>query len=460
MSISGKPIGGQRAVVLAICLALITVFGSFVVAGASARSKSKAPAISSLSPGVGSTAGGTRVTITGSNFIGVTAVKFGKLKGSRLKVSSSRKLIVVAPKHSAGSVPVVITSKHGSSKAASWTYEKPDTLSIVAGVPGEAADPKAGPAAGSHLYTPYGVAVARNGDLYIADFNAYVVEKVTPSGRLSIVAGVPGQSGYPSTGRASKSKLRGPVGVAVAPNGDLYIADDFGSLIEKVTPVGKLTIVAGVLGEEGRPKAGKATQSELKSPVAVAIGPSGDLYIADQEANVIEKVTPSGKLSIAAGTGALGLPTAGRATKSDLSEPSGVAVSAHGDLYIADGQNNVIEKVTPSGKLSIVAGIKGHSGTPTQGRATKSQLNFPYGLAIAPNGDLYIGDYGNDVVEVVTPSGYLSKVAGIPGTSNVPTAGLATDSDLGHPSGVALDTNGDLYIADTGESLVEKVFAP
>jgi streptogramin lyase len=156
----------------------------------------------------------------------------------------------------------------------------------------------------------------------------------------------------------------------------------------------------------------------------VATDASGDLFIADYGNNVIEEVTPAGVLSVVAGDGKAGPPTPGVATDSDLNQP-GVAADDRGDLFIADYGNNVVEKVDPAGTLSIVAG-DGAVGSPAAGLATSTHLNEPSGVAVDSRGDLFIADFGNSVVERVTPAGVLSVVAGVPGQQGPPTAPTST----------------------------------
>jgi hypothetical protein len=130
-------------------------------------------------------------------------------------------------------------------------------------------------------------------------------------------------------------------------------------------------------------------------------------------------------------------------------------LDAHGDLFIADSGNNVVEEVTAAGRLSVVAG-DGEEGTPTPGPATSSELDAPAGVAVDAQGSLLIADSGNYVVEEVTAAGRLSVVAG-DGNQGPPTPGLATKSELGEPDGVAVDAHGDVFIADSGNNDVEKV---
>jgi sugar lactone lactonase YvrE len=170
-------------------------------------------------------------------------------------------------------------------------------------------------------------------------------------------------------------------------------------------PVYTISAFAGT-GTAGPPATGPALSSELNGPVAVAVDSTGDVYIADPSNYEVEKVTPAGALSIFAGTGTLGNPTAGPATSSDLTDPAGLAVDPAGDVYISDETSGEVVKVTPSGTLSIIVGT-GTQGTPTPGPATSSQLGSPQGLALDAAGDLYIADATAEEVLEVTPSGML-----------------------------------------------------
>jgi sugar lactone lactonase YvrE len=325
-------------------------------------------------------------------------------------------------------------------------------LCIVAGT-GRFGAPTPGPAISADLANPQGVAVDAAGNLYIADNLNHVVEKVTPLGALSVVAGT-GTYGAPTPGPATTSDLDDPSGVAVDAAGNLYIADNFNHVVEKVTPSGALSVVAGT-GTYGAPTPGPATSSDLGNPGGVAVDAAGDLFIADNFNHVVEKVTPSGALSVVAGTGSFGAPKPGPATGSDLGTPAGVAVDGAGDLYISDWGDFVVEKVTPSGTLSVVVGT-GNSGEPIPGPATSSHLDDPWGVAVDAAGNLYVADYFNHVVERVTPSGTLGVIAGT-GSQGAVTPGPATSSDLGEASGVAVDDFGDLYICDYLDDVVSVV---
>ena len=319
---------------------------------------------------------------------------------------------------------------------------------------------------------PDGLAVNASGDVFVSDRQNDVVDMITPSGELSLEAGVPGQPGRPTPGPATSSDLSDPTGLAVDAVGDLYIADaGKNQVVEEVTPSGQLSVVAGNprLKDEAV-KPGPANESELSGAVDVAVDQEGDLYVDDLLHAVVEKVTPAGLLSIAAGTsdtfgppepsgfllsGLNGYPEAFSATSSEFLFLAEAIAEDQGDLYIADSGAHVVERVNATGEAEVIAG-DGSSGAPSAGLATESPLQEPTGLAIDASGNIYIADPVNNVVEKVSPEGELSVVAG-DGTRGTPTPGSATASDLDAPVSVAVDAGGDLYIADLGNNAVEKV---
>ena len=272
---------------------------------------------------------------------------------------------------------------------------------------------------------------------------------------ITAIAGT-GTAGPPTVGAATSSKLNTPKGVAVDSSGNVYIADQQNNVIEKVTPGGQLSIIAGN-GTSGAPTAGPATGSNLSHPTGVAVDANKNVYIADTGNNDVEKITGTTLTVIAGqGPGPGGLPTNGPATASALNVPQGVAVDSSGDVYIADTGNNDVEEITGT-TLTVIAGsAAGTQGSPTPGAAANSDLNHPTGLAVDGNGNLYIADTGNDEVEKVTLGGTLSIFAGT-GSANFPTAGPATASDLDLPTGVATDGAGNVYIADNGDGDTEEV---
>jgi len=326
----------------------------------------------------------------------------------------------------------------------------PGTMSTVAGDGTWGYSGDGGPATSAQLASPYGVTVDTGGNLYVVDADNNRIRKVTPSGTISTVAG-DGTVGFGGdSGPAISAQLNHPYGVAVDFGGDLYIADTFNYRIRKVTPLGTISTVAG--------NGGLANSAQLDSPYGVAVDAGGNLYIADTRNHRIRKVTPSGMINTVAGNGTKGYGGDGDpATSAQLDGPCGVAVDAGGNLYIADTDNSRIRKVTPSGTISTVAGngTEGYSGD--DGPATSAELASPYGIAVDTDGNLYVTDTWNNRIRKVTPSGTISTVAGNGTEGYGGDGGPATSAQLSGPRGVAVDAGGNLYIADTDNNRIRKV---
>ena len=280
--------------------------------------------------------------------------------------------------------------------------------------------------------SPAGVAVDSKGDLLIADNGVKSeIDKITPAGVFSVVAGA-GSFGHPTPGTATSSQLWGPDGVAVDSSDNIYIADAGNNRIEKVTTDGTLSVIAGN-GDAGTPTPGPATSSRLFQPNGVAVDSSGNVYIADSTDNTIDKVTPGGTLSIIAGNGTTGRVVPGPATSSGLSYPEGVAVDSSNNVYIADHSNYAIEKVTPAGTLSIIAGT-GTRGDPTAGLATASSLDDLEGIAADSSGNVFVTNTNDETtsgvveLQVLSPPSAPTSVSASPGNAQASVTFTAPSS--------------------------------
>jgi uncharacterized protein (TIGR03437 family) len=278
------------------------------------------------------------------------------------------------------------------------------------------------------------------GSLYIADALNNRIRKVS-NGVITTVAGngTPAFSG--DNGPATNAELYLPYGVAVDAASNLYIADTFNYRIRNVSG-GVITTVAGN-GTEGFGRdTGPATSSPLYYPYGVAVDSAGNLYIADTDNQRIRKVS-NGVISTVAGDGP---------SPDYLSFPQGVAVDSAGNLYIADTNNHSIRKVS-NGVMTTVAGNGTHGFSGDNGPATSAQLYYPSGVAVDSAGNLYIADTSNSRIRKVS-NGAIVTVAGNGEFAFSGDGGLATSAQLYGPRGVAVDSAGNVYVADTNNGRI------
>jgi len=305
---------------------------------------------------------------------------------------------------------------------------------------------------------PFGVAVDSSGNVYTSDSGSARVIKTTPGGTTTTYAGT-GVAGYSGDGGAATSaKLDSPYGIAFDSSGNLYIADSNNNRVRKVTTGGTISTVAGtgVAGFSG--DGGAATAAKLDIPASVAFDASGNMYIAEQNNDIVRKVTSGGTISTFAGTTVAGYSgDGGAATSAKLTGPYGVVVDSAGVVYIADTGNNVIRKVTTGGTISTVAGGGGSSACSFTGTATSVSLNGPRRLAYDSSTDrVFIADRFNQCVRVLSGT-TISRIAGTGTTGYTGDNGPAVAATLSDPSALAFSSAGDLYIADTLNNVVRKV---
>jgi trimeric autotransporter adhesin len=281
----------------------------------------------------------------------------------------------------------------------------------------------------------------------------------TPHNFMITTAVGNGNWGYSGDGGAATSaELQAPYGIAFDSSGNLYIADSSNYVVRKVTPGGIISTVAGngIYGYTGN--GGAATLAELSFPAGVAVDPSGNLYISDIDVNVIRKVNTSGTISTFAGNGTAGYSgDGGPATSAQLGGPFYMDTDSSGNLYIAEYYSCVLRKVTPGGIISTVAGngINGHSGD--GGPATSAQLAGPSGIDVDSSGNLYITELDGSTIRKVNTSGIISTVAGNGTPDYTGDGGSAISATLNYPMDAEMSPSGNLYIADTSNNVIRMV---
>jgi len=317
-------------------------------------------------------------------------------------------------------------------------------ITTVAGGGGTSPDVDGTAATSAFTDVMAGVAVDAAGTFYFSEFTYNQVRKVPSSGVLGTAAGNGTQGNSGDGGPARSAELGRPYGLAFDNVGNLYIADTLSNSVRKVTPEGIISTYFKM------PNSGV--------PTGLAVDSAGDLYIADQQNSLILKVSSGGTATTVAGTSTAGFSGDGDAAASaQLNGPTGVAVDASGNLYIADTLNNRVRKVSSDGIITTVAGNGSLSYSGDGGPATSAQLNGPQGLAADHSGNVFIADFGNNRVRKISSSGIITTVAGngVAGFSG--DGGPAASAELNGPAGIAVDSAGDVFFADSVNNRVRKV---
>ncbi len=320
------------------------------------------------------------------------------------------------------------------------------------GLPGNSGD--AGSALLSLLNQPEGVSIDGAGNLYIADTGNNRIQCVDAASGIVTTVAASGQLGYSGdSGPAIDALLNQPVAVLVDRHGNLYIADTGNHIVRFVSQsTGIITTIAGtpnitVFDPNQIGDGGPATQAELDSPAALALDAAGNLYIADAGDNRVREVSAvTGSITTVAGTGVAGYTGDNiLATRSELNNPTGIAVDAAGNLYIADSDNNLIRKVTAlTGVITTVAGVPGAAAVYNGDNilATLATLNFPTGIALDLDGRIYFSDRDNSRIREVNSAGNVMTVAGTGTASLLGDGNLASTAEVNEPGGSSLGLRG------------------
>ncbi|MEO8877068.1 MAG: hypothetical protein ABI461_15860, partial [Polyangiaceae bacterium] len=320
---------------------------------------------------------------------------------------------------------------------------------LIAGTgPGPGSGGDGGPAKLASFNNPHGIAVASDGTAYISDESNHKIRKIDTSGIITTFAGTgsPGFSG--DGGQAKNAQLQNPMGLALGLDGSVLVADFGNHRVRRIAPDGTITTVAGNGTNASTGDGGFATNASLREPHALAIGDDQSVYVTDTGAATIRRIFPNGMISTVAGTGTSGTPTEGQpAASSQLGYPSGVAVGPEGSIFVADRTNFVIWRILPDGILTRFAGIAGSYGqTGDGGFATLAQLNNPHTVDVGADLTVYITDELNGIVRKIDTAGIISTVAG-DGSSRA-SGSPPLDLSFSLPRVIKVLPDGSIWLAD------------
>jgi DNA-binding beta-propeller fold protein YncE len=319
------------------------------------------------------------------------------------------------------------------------------------------------PASQCKLIEPFGVGFDKAGNTYIIEMGGGRLLKMDDKGVLAILAGTANKKGDAGDGGpAAKALFNGPHSLAVAANGDIYVADTWNNRVRKIdVKTGAIATIAGT-GQKGfAGDGGPAVKAQFGGIYCVALdAKEQNLYLADLDNKRIRKIDlAGGVVTSVAGNGKAGVPEDGAtATDAPLLDPRAVAVDAKGNIYVLERSGHALRVVDPSGKIRTVAGTGKAGNSGDGGDARKAMLNGPKHLCVDADGNLLIADSENHVIRKYLPAdGKIVRVAGTGKKGSAGIDGPPEKAELDRPHGVSIHASGAIYIADSENHRVVRI---
>lgn len=299
---------------------------------------------------------------------------------------------------------------------------------------------------------PSGITVDLDGNAYVADTSNHSIRRIGPSGAVTTLAGS-GIAGA-ADGVGSAATFNMPWRVAAAADGSVYVTDTYNQKIRKVSRDGTVTTFtgSGAIGSTD----GSSTIASFYYPFGLAAAFDGTVYVADNSNQSVRKVATDGSVTTFAGSGTAGFVN-GTGLAASFQSPYGAAVDGQGFVYIADTLNHSIRKISPAGIVTTLAGTGARGNN--DGAAATASFSDPQGVAVDANGNVYVADTGNNVIRKISPPGLVSTLSGSSTLSTGSADGAGRAALFYFPFDIAVDTNGVLYVADWGNLKVRRISA-
>jgi uncharacterized delta-60 repeat protein len=300
---------------------------------------------------------------------------------------------------------------------------------------------------------PVSISIDSSNNLYVGDTANNTIQKINPSFQVSSFVGSTGQAGS-MDGTGASALFNQPGGITATAAGTLTVADTANATIRSVTAAGVVTTLAGsATGRGGTDGVGSAAL--FSAPVGIAQTATGACYVADSTNHTVRLVTANGTVTTFAGTNGSSGASDGTGTGARFNNPTGVAVDAAGNVYVADTTNNLVRQITPTGVVTTLAGVTGIAGS-QDGTGSGALFNGPSGLAVDGSKNIYVADTGNSTIRKITPAGVVTTLAGLP-TAGGLKDGAGSDALFNQPKALTIDSAGNLYVADTGNAAIRQV---
>lgn len=335
-------------------------------------------------------------------------------------------------------------SLSASSTTGSIVGNDPRTYSTLAGSTTNSGSAD-GVGSAARFYRPWSIAVDGSSNVFVADSWNGVIRKIKPSGEVTTIAGKVGVSGF-ADGQGTNAIFNNPTGIAVDTSSNLYVADFQNSVIRKITPDGTVSTYAGSAGVNDSVDA-VGSAARFYFPCGVAVDTNGNLYVADSVNQTIRKITPGRAVSTLAGYSRSWGTADGSGSAARFHNPEDVAVDNSGNVYVADNVNQTVRKVTPAGAVTTLAGFPG-SGGAADGTGNAARFNNMSGVAVDRDGNILVADTGNYAIRKVTQAGVVTTLAGQsghPGSAD----GVGNLVRFNSPSDIAVGPSGIMYVDDS-----------
>lgn len=349
---------------------------------------------------------------------------------------------------------LVATNAGGSvqSIGALLTVNLGTTISTFAGVGGQGASLD-GVGASARFSSPSSICVDSSGNFYIADTGSHVIRKMTAAGAVTTIAGLAGVPGSVD-GASNVARFNAPAGIAVDSAGNLYIADSFNHTIRTLSPSGTVATLAGTAGQFAAVD-GVGAAARFYLPTGVAVDSVGTVYVADSFNHAIRRITAGGTVSTFVGSlGNVGYVN-GVGVNSRFSSPNSLVIENGTGLIVADSGNNAIRRVTAFGVVTTVAGSTLGFGGALDGNGTSATFNRPSGVALDTSGNIFVADTVNNTIRRISTAGDVTTIAGTAGAGGY-LDGVGAAVRFNRPYSIVLDANSNLFIADSANHVIRR----
>lgn len=342
-------------------------------------------------------------------------------------------------------------TQSATSTAATLTVNIGTAITTFAGLPGFSGSVN-GTGTAARFNTPASIAIDTQGNFYVADAANHIVRKINSAGNVTTLAGLAGSGGYVD-GIGSAARFSGPSAVAVDAIGNVYVADTYNHVIRVISSGGTVSTLAGLANMAGSAD-GVGNLARFAFPSGIAVDTSSTVYVADSSNHTIRRIDFGGTVSTLAGLAGSSGSANGSGASARFSYPNGIAVGSGGVLYVADSFNHLIRQVSALGTVSTLAGGAGLAGS-TDANGTMARFNQPTGVAVDSSGNVYVSDTYNHTIRRIALTGDVTTLAGLAGVAGQ-ADGIGSAARFNQPFDVVVDADGNLYVADTRNEAIRR----